>query len=61
MDKWIQEANLKKGALRVTAKREGAITQDGTISIPWLKKKAKGKGKTARRAKLALKLRGFKD
>lgn len=60
-EKWIQESNLKKGALRATAKREGAITKDGTISITWLRKKAKGKGKTANRARLALKFRGFKD
>lgn len=55
--KWIQEAIKKPRSLRALAKREGAITKKGTISVEWLKEKAKGSGKTARRARLALTLR----
>lgn len=56
---WIAGAIKHPGALRATAKKEGAITPQGTISKKWLKKKAKGKGKTAARARLAITLAGF--
>ncbi|MBU1685688.1 hypothetical protein KJ662_05565 [Patescibacteria group bacterium] len=58
--RWIQDADLKEGALRETASREGALNEDGTISVTWLRKKASGKGKTAQRARLALRFRSFK-
>lgn len=61
VEKWIGEIDLKEGALRATARREGAMTERGTIKVSWLRKKAKGKGITARRARLALKFRGFQD
>ena len=58
--KWIPK-NLKKGALTETASKEGAVAEGtGNIMMPWLRKKAKGKGKTAKRAKLAIAFRGFK-
>lgn len=53
---WIQKAIKNPGALRAQAAKEGAITSKGTISKEWLKKKAKGSGTTARRARLALTL-----
>lgn len=53
--KWIQKAIKKKGSLRATARREGALVH-GRISRTWLEKKAKGKGITARRARLAITL-----
>lgn len=53
---WIQEAIKKPGSLRATAKRAGAIKSDGTIKKTWLKEKAKGSGKTAQRARLAITL-----
>ena len=49
--KWIQKAIEKKGALRATAKREGAL-KDG-IDSKWLNEAAKRKGKTGQRARLA--------
>lgn len=58
--KWIP-TNLKKGALTDTAKAEDAVTSKGQIAMPWLKKKAKKKGKTSRRAKLALAFKGMGD
>tara|TARA_R110000868_G_scaffold318769_3_gene579492 strand:- start:393 stop:593 length:201 start_codon:yes stop_codon:yes gene_type:complete len=53
---WIKGAIKKPGALRATAKRQGALKADGTIKKSWLKDKAKGKGVTARRARLAITL-----
>lgn len=53
---WIQGAIKKPGALRATAKRAGAIKSDGTIKKSWLREKARGKGKTAQRARLAITL-----
>lgn len=55
--KWIKGAIGKEGALKATAKRAGALTPQGTIKVAWLRKKAKGKDTTARRARLALTLR----
>jgi hypothetical protein len=54
--KWISKAIKKPGALTATAKRAGAVKKDGTIKKTWLREKAKGKGKTAQRARLALTL-----
>jgi len=53
---WIKGAIKKPGALKATAKRAGALKADGTIKKSWLKEKAKGSGKTAQRARLALTL-----
>ena len=53
-DKMFMKTAVKKpGALKATAKAEGALNPDGTISKEWEDKKAKGKGKTAVRARLA--------
>lgn len=52
-DNWMAGAVKNPGSLRATAAAEGAITPAGTISKPWEAKKAKGKGKTAARARLA--------
>lgn len=57
--KWIQSAIKKPGALRAAAKRAGALTKDGAIKADWLMDKAKGSGKTAQRARLALTLKKF--
>ena len=56
-EKWIQKAIRNPGALRKLAQSEGAITPRGTISVAWLKAKAKGSGVVAKRARLALTLR----
>ncbi len=56
-ENWIQEAIKNKGALRRQAMAEGAITRSGTISVGWLREKAKEGGVTGRRARLALTLR----
>ena len=53
---WIKGAIKKPGSLKATAKRAGALKSDGTIKKTWLKQKAKGGGKTAQRARLALTL-----
>jgi len=53
---WIQGAIKKPGSLKATAKRAGAIKSDGTIKKSWLREKARGKGKTAQRARLAITL-----
>ena len=55
--KWIQKAIKRPGSLRAIAKREGALNPDGTIKVSWLRKKAKGSGRVARKARLALTLR----
>jgi len=51
--KWIQGAIKHPGALRETAKREGAITKGGTISKSWLAEKAQQGGTVGKRARLA--------
>lgn len=51
---WMASAVSKPGALKQTAKREGALTPKGTIQKKWLHKKATGSGVTAKRARLAL-------
>lgn len=52
---WIQDINMKKGALRATAKKHGAIAKDGDIKESFINKAAKGKygKKTEKRADLA--------
>ena len=60
MADWIKGAIKKKGALRATAKRQGGLKRDGDIKVSWLREKAKGKGVTARRARLALTLRDMR-
>lgn len=57
---WIKGAIKKPGALKATAKRQGALKSDGTIKKTWLREKAKGKGVTAQRARLALTLSKMK-
>ena len=57
---WISGAIKKPGALTATAKRAGALKKDGTIKKSWLKEKAKGNSKTAKRARLALTLSKMK-
>jgi len=58
--KWIQSAINKPGSLTATAKRANALKKDGTIKVSWLREKAGGSGKTAKRARLALTLRKMK-
>ena len=55
--RWIQKAIKHPGSLRALARKEGAITRQGTISVAWLREKAKQGGKVGRRARLALTLR----
>tara|TARA_R110000868_G_scaffold369465_1_gene632830 strand:- start:308 stop:505 length:198 start_codon:yes stop_codon:yes gene_type:complete len=57
---WIKKAIKKPGSLTATAKREGAVKVDGTIKKSWLREKAKGSGKTAQRARLAITLSKMK-
>lgn len=52
----IKKAIKKPGSLTATAKRAGALKKDGTIKKSWLREKAKGKGKTAQRARFAITL-----
>lgn len=59
-EKWIQKAIKHPGALHATAKKAGAVKDDGTIKKDWIKKKAKGGGKTAKRARLAMTLSKMK-
>jgi len=58
--KWIKGAIKRPGALRAKAKRAGALGPDGKIKMSWLRAKAKGKGRTAKQARLAITMRGFK-
>ncbi len=57
-----KKLNIKKaikipGSLTATAKREGGYdTKNKKIKKSWLQKKAKGKGKTAQRARFAITL-----
>jgi hypothetical protein len=63
MAKWIQKAIKKPGALRKTlgvSKRTGNITAKNLNKAVKQRTKAGGMTKTARRARLALTLRGFK-
>lgn len=55
-ENWIQGAIKRPGALRAKAKRASAVTSKGTISKSWLREQAKGSGRTARQARLALTL-----
>ena len=55
--KWISGAIQSPGSLRETAAREGAL-HDG-IDRPWLERAEKRPGKTGRRARLAVTLRGM--
>jgi len=54
---WIKDAIKKKGALRRTAKREGLIDSDETLSATDLKKLERKGGKTGQRARLAMTLK----
>jgi hypothetical protein len=53
---WIADAIEKPGALRKTLK----MKKDETIPTKLLEKAAKGSGKTAKRARLAITLKGMK-
>lgn len=53
--KWIQAANLKKGALSKTL----GVPEKKNIPMSKLKKASKGSGKTAKRARLAIVLKGL--
>lgn len=53
---WIAGAIKQKGALTKTL---GKSKKTGTIPLSKLRKAAKGKGKTGKRARLALTLRSF--
>ena len=55
MSKWIQKANIKKGALH----KELGVKEDERIPQKKLKKAAEAKGKEGRRARLALELERF--
>ena len=61
---WIKDAIKKPGSLTKTAKAEGGVYKQGEnkgeIKKSWLDKEAKGKGKTAQRARLAKTLKSFK-
>lgn len=50
---WIKGAIKKPGALKNTAKKDGAIGKNGDIKSGWLNKEAKKPGKTGARARLA--------
>ena len=60
--KWAQKALAKhKGALTRSAKKaKGYSKKTGKIKVSYLRKAAKKPGKTGRRARLALNVRGFK-
>lgn len=55
--KWIAKAIKHPGALRKTL---GVSKKTGKIPVSKIKKAARGKGTTAKRARLALTLRKFK-
>ena len=57
---FIEDAIKHPGSLRATAEAEGALTEKGTIKRSWLDEKAKGNDTTARRARLAINMRGMK-
>ena len=53
----IKQAIKKPGSLTATAKREGGYDKKNKkIKKTWLREKAKGKGKTAERARFAITL-----
>jgi len=54
---WIAGAIKKPGALKATAKTAGKVNAKGNIKQDWLKSKAKGNSKTAKRARLAITLK----
>ncbi len=57
----IKKAIKKPGSLTATAKREGGYDKKNKrIKKTWLREKAKGKGKTAERARFAITLGKFK-
>ena len=57
----IKKAIKKPGSLTATAKREGGYdAKNKKIKKTWLREKAKGKGKTAERARFAITLGKFK-
>lgn len=51
------KAKGTQGALRATAKRQGALTKKGTIKVSWLRQQAKKNTLTGKRARLALRYR----
>lgn len=57
----IKKAIKKPGSLTATAKRDGGYDKKNKkIKKSWLKEKAKGKGKTAQRARFAITLSKLK-
>lgn len=58
--KFIAKAIKHPGALRGLAEAEGAITNAGTISKRWLRRKAKEPGAVGRQARLAITLSGLR-
>lgn len=58
--KWIKGAIKRPGALKAKAKRAGALDASGKIRLSWLRSKAKGNSRTAKQARLAITMRGFK-
>jgi len=58
--KWIKGAIKRPGALKAKAKRAGALTASGSIKLSWLRSKAKGNSRTAKQARLAITMRGFR-
>ena len=58
--KWIKGAIKRPGALKAKAKRAGALDASGKIKMTWLRSKAKGNSRTAKQARLAITMRGFK-
>ncbi len=57
---WIAGAIKRPGALRAKAKKAGAM-KGGKIKPSWLEDKSKGNSRTAKQARLAEMLRGFKS
>ncbi len=57
----IKKAIKKPGSLTATAKRQGGYdAKNKRIKKSWLREKAKGKGKTAQRARFAITLSKLK-
>ncbi len=57
----IKKAIKKPGSLTATAKKDGGYdNKNKRIKKSWLQKKAKGKGKTAQRARFAITLSKLK-
>lgn len=60
MNRWIQKAIKKRGALRTYIKRKygkKGFTKKGTVKREILEKEAEKSGKTGKRARLAMTLR----